>query len=741
MNESVVRLRPVVSWPRQVTPGQRYLITVDVEQDETADDWPYDQEEYPIGCVLDGRPALDVQSVGDTTIVVHRFGGTYGPAKFVAQAQEELTGQCLLSLTLVTAGGVPFRTLELPVRGTADESETQQDSFVDMAASVAELRLRPVSDRGDRLVGRHAELELMTAFARWPILDAVPPDWTAPVLAFIGAPGSGKTALLTEFARRIGRLKVPYAYFDCAQTTAQTTGEVLSALAYELSRDGGLIFPRLATGLLAISQPPPSDDPARAREQFIELVRVGKRPASPSVLMDVTNPAFRRTYVYVPDLVLRGLSVFPRSRAAVFRRGVQWWGQNQESDSGAVDSLIELCRRAHHSSDHGLVTRPLLAAFLADLRDTFRSGRLAKAGWNCVVMIDNVDTSIGRHVLEELIDARQESVRRSGGPDPLTVLVASSGALEVHKETVVTAKELLRTNTFRQAATRMIPVSLPDLTKKDVAAMEGLPISSILHGFTNGHAASVVTIMRSEVTGLKAPWPLVEEPSIEGKLLHPFIRDLPEPMVNELVTCAAARNRGEVLRFAEHGWGLRETASALPSYLWTPIGWSDSATLHPMLRRLLLRRLAARSPEHPLNWQQVHSWLQEDCARRDDVPGELYHTLALGHMDAVVPRLAELFDEIAHSDWVGILDSVTAAPIQQDQPLLGLDSMAVSREPGVDAAVRQLVWALWQANDRLAARPTYLYDVVDRGFSTLVRCSTKADVEPLIERWRAQRSE
>ncbi|MFE7560013.1 hypothetical protein [Kitasatospora sp. NPDC057500] len=125
MTPPSVPLRPLVSWPHLAEPGRSYLVTVDVEiaGSDPVPEWPYDQEEFAIGCMLAGCPGIEIEALGPTAVVLHRFGGTYGPARFVAHvaaeplpsasdAEAEEPG---LQLTLVTAGGIPFRTINLPV--------------------------------------------------------------------------------------------------------------------------------------------------------------------------------------------------------------------------------------------------------------------------------------------------------------------------------------------------------------------------------------------------------------------------------------------------------------------------------------------------------------------------------------------------------------------------------------------------------------------------------------------------
>ncbi|MEU5595447.1 tetratricopeptide repeat protein [Streptomyces sp. NPDC020298] len=167
-----VPLRPLVSWPEEVEGGQKYLVTVDVEFDAENDAWPYDTEEYAIGCMVEGGPGLAVESAGDTTLVLHRFGGTYGPARFVTYSVDETgAGQdTALLLTLITAGGVPFRSERLPVRTSpagqlppGPRTEVELPGPVDPDGPGAEVEEETEEEAGTVLVlagsdGLHAAL-------------------------------------------------------------------------------------------------------------------------------------------------------------------------------------------------------------------------------------------------------------------------------------------------------------------------------------------------------------------------------------------------------------------------------------------------------------------------------------------------------------------------------------------------------------------------------------------------------
>jgi hypothetical protein len=122
-----VQIQPVVSWPRDVRAGSAHVISVDLRMGDPAAAWPYDEEEFLVGCMIDGRPWCVVRALGDAGVVLHRFGGTYGPAYFSAEFAElpdDLTGAALW-LTLTTAGGVPFYTAELPLDASAVAAATE----------------------------------------------------------------------------------------------------------------------------------------------------------------------------------------------------------------------------------------------------------------------------------------------------------------------------------------------------------------------------------------------------------------------------------------------------------------------------------------------------------------------------------------------------------------------------------------------------------------------------------------
>jgi hypothetical protein len=103
-------IQPIISYPRQAQVGKTYLMTIDLQSSEN--EWPYEEEEYPIYCMLDTSPLFSCEPLDEPAVVLHRFGGSYGAAEFLlTAAQEEMQGE--ITVTLVSGWGVPIRVLSL----------------------------------------------------------------------------------------------------------------------------------------------------------------------------------------------------------------------------------------------------------------------------------------------------------------------------------------------------------------------------------------------------------------------------------------------------------------------------------------------------------------------------------------------------------------------------------------------------------------------------------------------------
>jgi predicted nucleotide-binding protein len=116
-------LEPVVSWPREARFGGRYELTADLRTPAGPGHWPFEEEEFEFSCLLDAQPLFISRPVDEPTLILHRFGGTYGPVRFELTAVSPASGSAdgdvrsaSIWLTYVNRWGVPIRTVELPVR-------------------------------------------------------------------------------------------------------------------------------------------------------------------------------------------------------------------------------------------------------------------------------------------------------------------------------------------------------------------------------------------------------------------------------------------------------------------------------------------------------------------------------------------------------------------------------------------------------------------------------------------------
>jgi hypothetical protein len=126
-------LQPRVSWPHTMVPGLKHLIEVDLSLlDESgavigSEQWPHDEEDYAYKCSLtDNWGLIDVWACDDASIVLHRFGGSYGPAQFIAVPDPNhplltSTREHYLSLALINQWGVCTGEDILPVTITVPD--------------------------------------------------------------------------------------------------------------------------------------------------------------------------------------------------------------------------------------------------------------------------------------------------------------------------------------------------------------------------------------------------------------------------------------------------------------------------------------------------------------------------------------------------------------------------------------------------------------------------------------------
>jgi predicted Rossmann-fold nucleotide-binding protein len=151
MTEATLALTPVIRYPRIAEVGGRYLLSVDLEFDPQRHPWPYPREEYPIRFLMQSR-SFRHDPIGEPVVVLHRFGGTYGPAQFALYPEQP--GDAVLQIVLVNYAGVPLRTVRIDdIRIVGREVEQTARVVRLSLRSGKELRVRLEAD-GEVAVGR-----------------------------------------------------------------------------------------------------------------------------------------------------------------------------------------------------------------------------------------------------------------------------------------------------------------------------------------------------------------------------------------------------------------------------------------------------------------------------------------------------------------------------------------------------------------------------------------------------------
>lgn len=133
-DERPLLIEPVVAWPHSADTNCDYLVTVDLRGPLTEDDsdaeWPYPDEEFAFTVALDGSPHFVCTALDEPSVVLHRFGGTYGPANFRVTAGT-VPGPTALWLTVTNQWGVPIRKAEL--RSEIKERDVERNPQAQLA--------------------------------------------------------------------------------------------------------------------------------------------------------------------------------------------------------------------------------------------------------------------------------------------------------------------------------------------------------------------------------------------------------------------------------------------------------------------------------------------------------------------------------------------------------------------------------------------------------------------------------
>lgn len=625
------------------------------------------------------------------------------------------------------------------------------------------------------LLSRDITTNLFGALIRRPLVGALPCSVRQPVLVYEGTRGAGKTAVLASLARRLAQ-RVPYALLDFEANQQVSVPEVLSALAFELSNAcpnyPHLRFARLLTGLVIMRERLDLDDHGQARTQVVALLAQRRRIEQlrgilRAVAANVAVIVRQRTGVQVEelvglvdDVVVPGLPRWRLTQPIVLGTVYEWYGHREQGlTNDAIDELIKLNRWRRQVEDTGSpaaqqqIDELLVDAFLTDLCAEFGTARQPKhLVVNCVVLLDNVDTALGRHFLGELVSARRQRViGRRLDPEPLTVVATSRGVAlaDAPRDEVFEAdgelgpvKELLGRRGGRPP--HWLRHSLPDLGKDDVRGMVNAlalahgtnpVLTELIWRLSHGHPAMtdlLVAALAVRPEHCDEPARVLYEPEpdehanrrlmVGERATAVLLGDFPREAVTDLITCASAVTREDAILLATLDERLPDgtplLAASTANYLAVvdPVLWPVRAGAGPVaLRRLLLGRLAQRgtSVEQPgvrrPGWVEVFGWHRDRCADAGDETGGLYYALASGELTAVADGLLRRLTEQPARHWLVLLDRVVRAPhrphhvaVPVASPSEELDAM-VRGVPADDEWVR--VMAGLTAGAQLLASP------------------------------------
>ncbi len=103
-------------------------MTIDLQVVEGSE-WQFEEEEYPIYCIVDSEPLFKCEAVGEPAIVLHRFGGSYGSARFALTADQESQGE--ITITMINSWGLPVKQISFKNLRVISERSVQLELVVE----------------------------------------------------------------------------------------------------------------------------------------------------------------------------------------------------------------------------------------------------------------------------------------------------------------------------------------------------------------------------------------------------------------------------------------------------------------------------------------------------------------------------------------------------------------------------------------------------------------------------------
>jgi formylglycine-generating enzyme required for sulfatase activity/O-acetyl-ADP-ribose deacetylase (regulator of RNase III) len=135
-------VEPILQYPRLAAVNHAFLLTVDLRSQQFGDTWAYpDLEEIPIRCIINPGTLFRVEFLGEPVVIVHRYGGTYSPARFLLTPEANRIGESgKIRITLANRFGVPITAIE------TEEIEVRNEVSAESLIAIAKKPLEEVWD-------------------------------------------------------------------------------------------------------------------------------------------------------------------------------------------------------------------------------------------------------------------------------------------------------------------------------------------------------------------------------------------------------------------------------------------------------------------------------------------------------------------------------------------------------------------------------------------------------------------
>lgn len=554
------------------------------------------------------------------------------------------------------------------------------------------------------------------------------------VLGLTAARYCGKSRFVGQCAEALREARIPCAHAEVKRRDPEEPGLLLDYLVGEFtaapSNYGTVRFPRYLLAHLALRLD--IDDPIRQRVEARMRTLLNDTwltGALPEVAGDLAAAMAELHGVpghAVGQVVKRAAAAMLRTRTAgavVRKNGASWFAGNELLDeANSPEAGLARLWEWHHTPTtqpnyaelRNKAERVLAAAFVADLRASAESGSWSGA---YALLLDDGDHN------DAVIRLVRYLVQDLGDKDRVTIAVTHRGRLLAEAGAVTGGKPTADPARVPDAGPEAAapdgvpwwPLRLPDLSEADIrnllrtratwdeAAIHR--VAAAVYRGTRGHPGATNDVCNA-LTGSAEPagGHIDVRDVLDADALVDTLTEGIDSADEDLVTCAAVRDRDHVRALIGHGIEEDNQRALLRDELWVP-GRARRLVLLPVLRRLLLERLVRRPDDAPNGWNAVFGRLAAHAEAAGDEESLLYYRLSLGETETVV---RDLYDRLVTGDpdtWIGLLRRVTLAPSrlggQTDAAVLARHKSWAAGEDPVLTTLADLVVRLWLGADPL----------------------------------------